>query len=145
MKLWKHWIGEYKNQHLALMSLRPVYILGEWLLVPSCSLESSRLLFNYTLQIQVHLPNINTSAKETKFTATNLLSYFCNPMLKAFDISNYDFCWIKKSKFEILKVLHCNVAKIKNLVTCLRLNHMTMILHCHWWIFWSSDTDVCQN
>ena len=25
---------------------------------------------------------------------------------------------------------------------CLRLYHVTIILHCHWWEFWSRDTDV---
>ena len=25
---------------------------------------------------------------------------------------------------------------------CLCLFHVTMILHCHWWEFWSRDTDV---
>jgi len=32
----------------------------------------------------------------------------------------------------------CNI-----IVTCLRLYHFTSILHCHWWEFWSRDTEVC--
>ena len=28
------------------------------------------------------------------------------------------------------------------IVTCLRLYHVTSILHCHWREFWSRDTDV---
>ena len=27
------------------------------------------------------------------------------------------------------------------LVTCLRLYHVTTLLHCHWWNFWSRNTD----
>ena len=28
------------------------------------------------------------------------------------------------------------------IITCFRLYHIISILHCHWWEFWSSDTDV---
>ena len=28
------------------------------------------------------------------------------------------------------------------IVMCLRLYHVTSILHCRWWEFWSRDTDV---
>ena len=37
---------------------------------------------------------------------------------------------------------HSNQWQCRIIVTCLRLHHMTRILHCYWREFWSHETDI---
>ena len=37
---------------------------------------------------------------------------------------------------------HSNQWQCSIIVTCLRLYHVTIILHCHWREFWLFDTDI---